>query len=664
MHGGRGRFPLHWAGICVNYAPFGGAMTPVFRRYVLWGVLSAFLVLFGLWPATAQDGPKPPPPSKTAAAKTDTKTDAPGKTDAPAKTAAPKPQKKIDFDDLKKKGAAGGSSTWDRLRSILGMLFLLGICVAMSNNRKKISWRLVAWGLGLQLILGVIVMKTALGHGIFSVVNDLFTALMACSTEGSKFLFGNLAVANNIPVGNPVYGPMAPVVSSGQAANVGAYFAFNVLPTIIFFSSLMAVLYHMGFMQWVVKGVAQVMQKTMGTSGSETLSASGNIFVGQTEAPLLVRPFVSGMTQSELMAVMTGGFATVAGGVMAAYVGMLSGLFEGVAGHLLSASVMSAPAALVVAKLIVPEPVPEKSETYGELKVELEKVDANVIDAAARGAGDGLKLALNVGAMLMAFIALIFMFNSLLGWGANKAADAMYGKTWKARVTKVSKDLTDAGREEDADAKAKARAEIQERVAKLAREGIGAAETLKIDVLLDKPAEGATSKREGDLLTVWIGDLGAKAPGIKGVKPLVKSASVHRGMAKDSTREVTFRSLRLEMILGWLLAPLAWIMGVPWGDAFAVGQLIGVKTVVNEFVAYLNLGGMIRGGAIQDPRSMVIATYALCGFANFGSIAIQIGGIGGIAPDRRQDLAKLGMRAMIGGTIAALLTATVAGLLV
>ena len=368
---------------------------------------------------------------------------------------------------------------------------------------------------------------------------------MAFTTEGSSFIFGNLAKVNNVPVGPG--GPFGPVGQSGQVAELGAFFAFNVLPTIIFFSSLMAVLYHMGVMQFIVRIVAVAMQKTMGTSGSETLSASGNIFVGQTEAPLLVRPFVKGMTQSELMAVMTGGFATVAGGVMAAYVGFLEGRFTGIAGHLLSASVMSAPAALVCAKLMIPEDHPEKSETYGTIKADLEKIDTNVIDAAARGAGDGLKLALNVAAMLLAFIALIALANSVIG-------------------------------------------------------GLG---------------------------------------GLVG-----------------------FEGLTLETILGYVMAPFAWLMGVPWSDATAVGQLLGIKTVVNEFVAYMGLSGQLQNGTIENPRSIIIAIYALCGFANFGSIAIQIGGIGGIAPSRRQDLAKLGLRAMIAGTIACMITATVAGLLI
>lgn len=465
---------------------------------------------------------------------------------APVDSAAQVTDGRISMAVLRQAGGDLGTTWGERFQSLFGMAVILGLCYAISNNRSKVSWRIVGWGLGLQLILGVLVLKTGPGQALFSFANDAITGLLDFTKTGAEFLFGTMARQNNLPVGPG--GPHGPVQADGTMAQVGAFFAFGVLPTIIFFSSLMAVLYHLGVMTFVVRGIAWIMQRTMGTSGSETLSASGNIFVGQTEAPLLVRPFVKGMTESELMAVMTGGFATVAGGVMAAYVGFLQASFADIAGHLLAASVMSAPAALVCAKLMVPEPEPEKSETYGQLKVTLEKIDANVIDAAARGAGDGLKLALNVGAMLLAFIALIAMINAGIGWA--------FGLV-----------------------------------------------------------------------------------GLEGVT--------------------------LELILGKLLAPLAWLMGVPWHDAAAVGQLIGVKTVVNEFVAYINLSGMIDDpNQLTHPRSVIIATYALCGFSNFSSIAIQIGGIGGIAPERRSDLARLGLRAMIAGSFACFLTATVAGLLV
>jgi concentrative nucleoside transporter, CNT family len=444
-----------------------------------------------------------------------------------------------------------------RLVSVLGMVALLAIAWLLSVNRAMIPWRVVAWGTGLQLIFAVLILKTPAGEAFFEWINRVIVALLGFTEAGARFLFGNLVV-NNIPVGagDPGMGPVEPI--AGTVASTGAFFAFNVLPTIIFFSSLMTLLYHLGLMQAVVKGFAWIMVRTMRTSGAETLSAAGNIFLGQTEAPLLIKPYVARMTMSELMAVMTGGFATVAGGVMAAYVGMLIVFFPDIAGHLMAASVMSAPAALVFAKIMWPET--EEPATRGSLHVQVEKVDANVIDAAARGAGEGLQLALNVGAMLLAFIAIIALLNALIGWVGS--------------VTQLTPAL----------------------------QGLG-----------------------------WL---------------------------------ATGQALSMEWIMGWLLAPLAWLMGVPWADARAIGTLLGVKTVLNEFVGYLQLNTLLAGDTPLSPRSVVIATYALCGFANFSSIAIQIGGIGGIAPSRRSDLARIGLRAMIAGTLAAFMTATIAGILV
>lgn len=566
-------------------------------------------------PTTTPADPKPAPT-------TNTPTPAPvvAKSQAPVsrtKTAPAKPEaaasKKTQSTGIQKislakvkEGGGEETSIMDRARSVVGLLFLLLVCWLLSNNRKIIPWRVVLWGMGLQIILGVIVMKTDLGNWFFSMVNGAFMKLLQFTTNGAGFLFGNLARSGNVPVGPG--GPFGPVASSGEVAAVGAYFAFSVLPTIIFFSSLMAVLYHSGIMEKIVKSVAWVMQKTMKTSGSETLSASGNIFVGQTEAPLLVRPYVDGMTQSELMTVMTGGFATVAGGVMAAYVGMLSQWFPDIAGHLLSASVMSAPAALVCAKLMVPEPDPTKSETYGECKVVLEKIDVNIIDAAARGAGEGLKLALNVGAMLLAFLALIAMFNYLVAV-----------PSYLQHVAALSE----------------------------FRDAITQALTASPSVLKSAP-----------------GCLNADMPWentaacIGTVSEWVSTTSVSQSVQTPSLWSV----YTLQSMLGFVLQPVAWLMGVSWDQAQSVGQLLGIKTIVNEFVAYGDLAGMLAKSEVSG-RSAVIATYALCGFANFGSIAIQLGGIGGIAPKRKGDLAKLGLRAMIAGTIAAMLTATVAGML-
>lgn len=412
-----------------------------------------------------------------------------------------------------------------RLLSFGGLLVLLSLAWVVSTNRKRVDWRVIGWGMGLQILFAIFVLKTQAGLWIFRGLNDAVVKLLDFTNEGSAFIFGAY-LTNEFS------------------------FALNILPTIIFFSSLMAVFYHLGVMQKAVSGLAWVMRRTMGTSGSETLSAAANIFVGQTEAPLVVKPYVDTMTRSELHAVMVGGFATVAGGVLAAYVGMLREHFPDIAGHLIAASVMSAPAALVVSKLMVPET--EESKTRGEVKLAVEKLDVNLLDAAARGAAEGLKLALNVGAMLLAFLALLALLNYLLG----------------------------------------------------------------------VPVE---------LFNFYF--------------------------------EASYVPVTIQQILGWLFWPVAFVMGVAPEDCSTIAALLGEKIVLTEFVAYAHLAEAIPSSGLQ-PRSIVIATYALCGFANFGSIAIQIGGIGSIAPKRRGDLAKLGLRAMIGGTLATCLTGTVAGMLV
>jgi len=404
----------------------------------------------------------------------------------------------------------------DRFTGIIGAVVLLAIAYGMSNNRSAISKRTVLWGLGLQLFFALFILKTPIGQPFFSAVSRIFLKLLSFSDAGSDFLFKSYGTG----------------VVEGPLMN----FAFRILPTIIFFSSLMALLYHFGIMQRVIRWIAVTVQKTMGTSGSETLSVSANIFVGQTESPLMVRPFINQMTMSELMAVMTGGFATVAGGVMAIYVAMLSNI-PGIAGHLMAASIMSAPAALVMAKIIFPET--EESETLGDLRIEVERPDDNAMEALSRGATDGVKLAVNVGAMLVAFVAFIAMVNGILG----------------------------------------------------------------------------------------------------------------------------FVDLTIQQILGWLFQPLAWTMGAPWSEAGILGQLMGEKIVLTELIAYADLSQLLAENAISD-RTAIIASYALCGFANFASIGIQLGGIGGIAPSRRKDLAKIGMKAMIAGALASWLTATLAGIIV
>lgn len=426
------------------------------------------------------------------------------------------------------------TSLLDRARSFLGIFVLLGIALALSNNRKKISLRIVLWGIGMQLVFGLFILRTDAGHMIFDGARVVINRILSYTDEGAGFLFGNMY--NGLAAG-PASGPvMYTDGTSGDLRSLGMIFAFHVLPTIIFFGALMSVLYHLGVIQKLVKGIAWAMQRVMGTSGVESLSAAGNIFVGQTEAPLLIKPYLPRMTMSELTAVMCGGFATVAGGVLAAYV-----RFGIDAGHLLAASVMSAPAALVVAKIIYPET--ETPQTLSGATDDIEKETTNVIDAAASGATDGLKLALNVAAMLIAFIALVAMVNGLLG------------------------------------------------------------------------AVGG-----------WFG-----------------------------------ADLSLRSIFGLAFYPLSWCMGVDSGDLIEFGNLLGTKIAINEFVAYVDLGAVRN---TMSPRSFTIATYALCGFANFSSIGIQIGGISAIAPGRRADLARIGLKAMIGGAIASWLTACVAGMMI
>jgi CNT family concentrative nucleoside transporter len=402
------------------------------------------------------------------------------------------------------------------LVGILGLFTLLSIALLLSENRLAINIKTVFYGLIFQLIFALFILKTPFGAPIFSFLDKSINILIGFSSSGSDFLFKSYI--------------------DGVGFHPGLInFAFSTLPTIIFFSSLVAVLYHFGILQAIIKFIARRMQLTLGTSGSETLSVAGNIFLGQTESPLMVRPFVSKMTNSELMAVMTGGFATVSGGVLAIYVSWLTGI-QGIAGHLLAASVMSAPAALVVAKIIYPET--EKSQTMGDVNVNIEQTNINAMEALSNGATDGLKLAANIAAMLIAFISFVAMVNYFLSFGGTS----------------------------------------------------------------------------------------------------------------------------MEEIFGIIFRPLAWTMGIPWNEAQLVGMLMGKKIVLTELVAYGDLQNLIRDGMISE-RSAIISTYALCGFSNFASIGIQLGGIGAMAPERKKDLAKLVTKAMFGGAIASWLTATIAGLL-
>ncbi|TQD45601.1 NupC/NupG family nucleoside CNT transporter [Lysobacter aestuarii] len=417
---------------------------------------------------------------------------------------------------------------------LFGLVVLLAIAWCFSNNRKAINWRLVGIGLAMQLLIAGFVLLTPWGASVFDMLSRGFVNLLGFTTEGARFIFGDFT----------------------DPEKFGFVFAFQVLPTIIFFASFMSVLYHLGVMQKVVQGMAWVITKLMPVSGAETLSVCANAFIGQTESPLVVKPYISKMTESELLTLMVGGMATIAGGVLGAYVMLLGGGDPAqqafYAKHLITASIMAAPATLLIAKILVPETATPL--TLGTVRMDVEKTTTNVIDAAAAGAADGLKLALNVGAMLLAFIALIALLNAPL---------------------------------------------------------------------------------------VWIGEI-------------------------TGLQDVLGRPTDLSSLLGYLLSPLAWAIGVPWQDASTVGGLIGTKVVLNEFVAYVQLGEILRGnvpGVVLTEQGRLIATYALCGFANFSSIAIQIGGIGGIAPERRHDLARFGLRAVLGGSIATLMTATIAGVL-
>lgn len=437
----------------------------------------------------------------------------------------------------------------DRIMSLVGIAAMVGFAWLISENRKKIDWRPVTWGVGAQLLLGAVITLPAVSNIFYTVVNTGVNKLLSFSDEGAKFIFGSF-VPHQIMMGGEA------VASDGISAPL-VNFAFTVLPTIVFFSSLMSVLYYLGFMQALVSVIAKLMVKTLGTSGAESLSAAGNIFVGQTEAPLLVRPFVEKMTRSELMAVMTGGFATVAGGVMGAYVSFL-GSIPNIAGHLVMASIMSAPAALAIAKILVPET--EEPLTKGEVQIDADMPVTNVMEAAAVGASDGMKLALNVAAMLIAIVGLVSMLDWMIG-------------------------------------------------------------LLPVGFCGDAVVAGYTC--DGQPAT----------------------------------------PMSLSVILGWLFAPVAFLMGVPWAEASIVGTLLGEKIVLTEFIAYIHLSGAINAEtAVLSERSAIIASYGLCGFANFASIGIQLGGIGGIAPKRMGDLAALGFKAMTGGVIAACMTGAVAGL--
>lgn len=417
---------------------------------------------------------------------------------------------------------AAGAAGAPRVQPVAGLALILALSYCLSSARRAIDCRTVGAGLLLQILFALIVLKTAAGQQTFQSLGAAITRLLDYAFVGSSFVFG--------PLGNREVWPRVMTnVLGEEGAQYGVVFAFQVLPTIIFIAALFAALYYFGVMQLVVRFFAVVMRRFMRASGAESLNVAASIFMGQTEAPLTIRPFLPRLTESELMTVMTAGMAHISGGIMAAYI-----LFGIEARHLLTAVIMTAPGTLMMAKLFVPETA--EPETMGSVKLQVPRTDVNVIDAVGRGTGEGLHLALNVGAMLISFLALVALVNGVLG----------------------------------------------------------------------------------------------------------------------------LAGLSMQQILGWAFAPVAWSLGVPWRDASTVGNLLGTRMVLNEFVAYAQLGGLKE---TLDPRSFTIATFALCGFANLSSIGIQIGGIGALAPERRHDLARLGVRAMLAGTFANFLTATIAGML-
>ncbi len=424
-------------------------------------------------------------------------------------------------------------------RGILGMIFLLLVCFLLSSNRRKINWKLVATGIAMQLVFAVLVLKVEFVAFGFDWISDKVVKFLNFSERGAEFLFGSLVT---------------------DQTTFGYIFAFKVLPTIVFFSAFTSLLYYLGILQKVVKGLAWFMSKTMHLSGAESLAAAANIFIGQTEAPLVVKPYLDKMTKSEMMCLMVGGMATIAGGVLAAFIAFLGGDSDvekiHFAKHLLTASIMSAPAAIIIAKMLYPE----TEEVNRTLDISKDKIGTNILDAISRGTTEGLKLAVNVGAMLLVFTAVIAVFN------------------W-----------------------------------------------ITVD---------------------WIG-------GPTGLNEMIAKST-----------DGVYTGLSMQYLLGKVFAPVAWIIGVPAQDITVVGQLLGEKTILNEFYAYASLSELKQNGLITNYRSIVISTYALCGFANFASIGIQIGGIGVLAPSQRDTLSRFGVKALIGGTIAALLTATIAGMLI
>ena len=497
------------------------------------------------------------------------------------------------------------------LFGFFGLAVLLGIATVFSNNRRAIDWKLVSTGVSLQIAFAALVLLVPGGKDVFDALGNGFVKVLSFVGAGSSFIFGDLM----------------------DTTKFGFIFAFQVLPTIIFFAALMGVLYYVGVMQWIVRIMALAITKIMRVSGAETTSVCASVFIGQTEAPLTVRPYIAKMTESELLTMMIGGMAHIAGGVLAAYVGMLGGgdpvQSAFYAKHLLAASIMAAPATLVIAKVLIPET--GNPLTRGTVRMEVEQHASNIIDAAASGAADGLKLALNIAAMLLAFIALIALLNwplNALGTFDSSAWTGTQIVMWGVFLGLIALFS----------------------VSLLALYLFPAAKRPRVDAFRARLGIG------------WVAALALVAC-VMLVIVVLPGSSINAAVSSLVGGKF---ELGLESILGYLLAPIAWVIGVPWQDATVVGSLIGQKIVINEFVAYLQLADIIKNGAdgiMLSEQGKLVATYALCGFANFSSIAIQIGGIGGLAPERRSDLARFGMRAVLGGSLATFMTATIAGVL-
>jgi nucleoside transporter len=552
-------------------------------------------------------------------------------------------------------------------RGILGITVLIAVLYVFSANKKAIDWKLVFIALGMQLLFGLAVLKVDFVRNIFDCIGSGFVSVLNYTREGSTFVFGGLM----------------------DPSNIGFIFAFQILPTILFFSALSSILYYLGILQRIIFALAYVMTRVMRLSGAESLAAAANVFIGQTEAPLIIKPYLDKMTKSELLCLMVGGMATIAGGVLAAYIGFLGGddvaSQEEFARHLLTASIMSAPAAILAAKILYPE----TEEVDTNLEVPKEKIGNNLLEAISNGTSDGLKLAVNVGAMLVVFIALVAMMNAIcsstlgewIGWTSD-GSFALWGDTFLPSQDTLIQSI-------------QIPLPVTEEMVKVVQESIVTGSNGLDSIAFSVVEEIQTVPRfevvydtllrnEMDVRWAVIGQ--EVIEGTNGIDSLIpvdgwvlyESANaklpldtlsyagneMNRMTLNMHTNQVTsgrFPAFNLEYILGVTMSPVAWLLGTPSQDILIVGQLLGKKTILNEFVAYADIP------AVSDmilPKSKIIATYALCGFANFASIGIQLGGIGAIAPERRTTLAEFGLKALLGGTIACFLTATIAGMLI